>query len=92
MAKSEYNRQLIDYFKRNLQKGYTEESLKIALMRQRYSRTAVEQAAEQSHKELAEKAPVFKEKPEISYEVVDEKNQPVKMKKHFFKKIKDWFW
>ncbi|MFA5953805.1 MAG: hypothetical protein WC812_04385 [Candidatus Pacearchaeota archaeon] len=92
MRTEEQNRQLAEYFKRNLKKGYTEESLKFALMRQGYSRTAVEQAIEQAHKELSEKAPLFKEKPMINYEVVDEKNQPVKLKKSFFKKIKDWLW
>jgi len=90
MRRTDYKEQLVDYFKKNLRKGYTEESLKFALMRQGYSRTAIEQALEQAHKEISKKAPEFKEKPLIKYEIMDENNRPVRIKTSFFKKLKHW--
>jgi len=81
----EYKRKLINYFKKNLAKGYTLDSLKFALMSQGYSRAIVESAIEQANKELAEKAPVLKEKPKIKYEIIDEYNKPIKIKKSWWK-------
>ena len=78
---------LKDYLKKNLKKGYTIESLKWALIKQGYSRTAIEKAIEQIHKELAEKAPVLKEKPVISYQIIDEKDNPIIVKKSFWKRL-----
>ena len=78
---------LKDYLKKNLKKGYTIESLKWALIKQGYSRTAIEKAIEQIHKELAEKAPVLKEKPVISYLIIDENDNPIEIKKSFWKRI-----
>jgi SOS response regulatory protein OraA/RecX len=91
MRRPDYKGQLVDYFKRNLRKGYTSESLKFALVRQGYSRTSVEQAIEQANKELARKAPEFKEKPLIKYEIIDENNRPVQIKVSFWKKVKGFF-
>lgn len=82
-----YKRKLVNYFKRNLIKGYTSDSLKFALIDQGYSRTAVETALEQANKELARKAPVLKEKPTIKYEIIDEYDQPVKIKKSWWKRL-----
>ena len=65
MAEIGYRRKLVDYFKKNIAKGYTVDSLKYALVNQGYSRAVVEQAMKQANKELAEKAPVIKEKPKI---------------------------
>ena len=45
------------------------------------------EALEQANKELAEKAPLLKEKPKIKYEIIDEYNKPVTIKKSFFKRI-----
>jgi hypothetical protein len=88
MKSEEYKSKLIEYFKRNLKKGYTEESLKWALVNQGYSRTMIDSALERTHKELAEEAPIIKEKPEIKYEVLDENNEPVKVrKKSWWKRI-----
>lgn len=83
----EYKRRLINYFKKNLAKGYTLDSLKFALMSQGYSRAIVEAAITQANKELAEKAPVLKEKPIIKYEIIDEYNKPIIIKKPWWKKL-----
>jgi len=77
MRESEQLRRLTDYFKKNLRKGYTAESLKWALISQGYSRTAVEKAIVETTKELAKEAPVIKEKPMISHEILDENDRPV---------------
>lgn len=92
MRRLDHKRQLIEYFKKNLSKNYTEDSLKFALIKQGYSRAAIDEAIKQAHKELAEKAPVLKEKPVIKYELYDEKNQQVKVEPpNFFEKIKYFF-
>ncbi|MFW5846526.1 MAG: hypothetical protein ACOCUU_00050 [Nanoarchaeota archaeon] len=86
-----YRRRVIEYFKKNLKKGYTSESLKWALINQGYTKTLVETSLKKAQIELAEEAPILKEKPRIKYEIIDEKNKPIKIKKPFFKKIKDLF-
>ena len=83
----DYKRKLINYFKKNLLKAYTPDSLRFALISQGYSRTAVDTALEQANKELAQKAPVLKEKPKIKYEIIDEYNKPVKIKKSFWRRL-----
>ena len=83
----EYKRKLVNYFKKNLSKGYTLDSLKFALMSQGYSRAIVEAAIDQAHKELAEKAPVLKDKPKIKYEIIDEYDKPVRIKKSWWRRI-----
>jgi uncharacterized protein YdgA (DUF945 family) len=87
MRSEEYKNKLIEYFKKNLKKGYTEESLKWALVNQGYSRTMIDSALERTHKELAEEAPILKEKPVIKYEVLDEDNKPVEIKKPWWRRI-----
>ena len=91
MRRLDYKEQLIDYFKKNLRKGYPSDSLKFSLVNQGYSRTAVDQAFMEANKILAEKAPEFKEKPMIVYEVLDEHNNSVKLKSSFWRKLKSWF-
>lgn len=73
------NQQLADYIKKNISKGYTMESLKYSLMRQGYSRTSVEKAMELANKQLASSAPMMKEKPTISYEVIDNEEMKAKI-------------
>jgi hypothetical protein len=80
-------KKLVNYFKKNLLKGYTSDSLKWALVDQGYSRTLVEGAIEQANKELAQKAPILKEKPIIKHEIIDEHNNPVIVKKSWFDKL-----
>lgn len=82
-----YKRKLVNYFKKNLVKGYTQDSLKFALMSQGYSKTAVDTAYEEAVKELAAKAPVLKEKPKIRYEIIDEYNKPIIIKKSWWRRI-----
>jgi len=79
--------QIADYIKKNLAKGYTLESLKFSLMNQGYSRTSIEQAEELLHKELAEKAPIMKEKPQIIYKAIPEED--IK-KPGIFKRFFNW--
>jgi len=82
-----YRKKIIDYLKKNLKKGYTLESLRWALIGQGYSKTSVERAIEEFNKELARKAPILKEEPVIKYEIVDENDRPIKIKKSFWKRI-----
>jgi len=79
--------ELLNYFKKNLSKGYTLESLKIALVKQGYSSVSISRALKEINEELAKKAPVFKEKPKIKYEIIDENDNPIEMKKSIFKRI-----
>ena len=91
MRNDSYLRQLIDYIKKNLSKGYTLESLKWALVKQGYSRTEIQRAIEIANKELAEAAPKIKEKPVIKYELLDENDRTIytkQKKKPFWKR---WF-
>ncbi|MBI2045003.1 hypothetical protein HYT23_03020 [Candidatus Pacearchaeota archaeon] len=87
MRRNEYKQKLVDYMKKNLKKGYTEDSLKFALIKQGYSRVIVEEAIKDANLSLAAEAPVLKEKPSITYEVMDENNQPVEAKKPWWKRI-----
>lgn len=84
----ESNQSLIAYLKKNISKGYTIESLQWALISQGYSRIEVSRAIEQFNRELAQKAPILKEKPAITYEVFDHDNKPVEVaKKSWLKRI-----
>jgi len=87
MRETDYTRKVVDYFKKNLLKGYTIDTLRWALINQGYSRTLVERAIVQANKELAEKAPILKEKPVIKYEIIGEDDKPITLKKSFWKKI-----
>ena len=80
---------LAEYFKTNLTKGYTEESLKWALVSQGYSRTEVNSALEIAKKEIEKlKKPVVKEKPKITHEYYDADNKPISYnKKPWWKRI-----
>jgi len=79
--------QLIDYFKKNLKKGYTPDTLKWALINQKYSRVIVENALEEAQKELAKEAPAFREKPTIKYEILDQDNKPIAVKRPWWKRL-----
>lgn len=82
-----YRKKIIDYFKKNLKKGYTSESLKWALINQGYSRAMIENVIEQVNKDLAKTAPILKEKPRIKYEIIDEYDKPIQIKKPFWKRF-----
>lgn len=85
----DYKRNVINYFKKNLSKGYTPETLKIALANQGYSRSIIETAFETAQKEMVFKAPILKEKPVIRYEIIGENNEPIVLKKSKLKNIFD---
>lgn len=80
-------RQVVEYIKKNLAKGYTLESLKWALISQGYSRSLIAKAEIIANKELAEAAPKLETKPTIKYEIIDEHNRPITIKKPFWKKL-----
>ncbi|MBT7855916.1 MAG: hypothetical protein HN720_03225, partial [Nitrospinaceae bacterium] len=46
-----------------------------------------ENAIEEANKELAEKAPILKEKPLIKHEIIDEFDRPIQIKKSWWKRI-----
>lgn len=77
MKQRDRNKIIVDYFKKNLNKNYTQDSLKFALLKQGYSRTAIDAALEEANKELAATAPIIKEKPTMSYETISQEVQPV---------------
>jgi hypothetical protein len=81
------NKNIRDYIKRNLKKGYTMESLKWALVNQGYTRAAIDRAIDSVNKELAEKAPLLKEKPKITYQVMDKYDNPVIIKRSFWRRF-----
>jgi len=84
MEGSDYKRKMIDYLRKNLKKGYTEDSLKWALTNQGYSKISIEDALRRVHKELAQKAPILKDKPVIKYEVIDQTGKAIEVKKSFW--------
>lgn len=83
-------RQVVDYIKINISKGYTPDSLKWALINQGYSRIIVSKAIEIAHKEIAEKAPRLVEKPTIVHKLIDETGETfihASSKKPWWKKL-----
>lgn len=82
-------RNLVNYFKKNLKKGYTLGALKIALVNQGYLNVLVEKASKQAVNELSKEAPILKEKPVIKYEIIGEDDIPITIKKPWWKKILD---
>lgn len=86
MKTEEYKKNVMDYLKKNLDKGYDKDTLKWALIKQGYSRSIVEWALEEVHKELADKAPKIEEKPKITYEMLEE-NMPSEPKKSWWKRL-----
>jgi hypothetical protein len=65
MRDENYRKRLVEYFKKNLSKGYSADTLKWALIKQGNSRSAVELAMDEAQKEIAESAPKFE--PKIEY-------------------------
>jgi len=87
MHRADYIKKIVEYFVKNLKKGYTEDALKWALIKQGYSRASVLSAAEEAHKELSKTAPLLKTKPEIKYELLNEDNITISLKKPWWKRI-----
>ncbi len=86
--RKDYIAELAEYFKKNLKKGYTQDSLKWALINQGHSRIEVEKALHMVEEDLAAQAPILKTKPEIRVEIVEPKNAVLE-KKSFWKKLFD---
>ena len=87
MKETVHERRLAEYFKKNLRKKYTADSLKWALINQGYQRTSIEKALDLANLELAKEAPVLKEQPIITHEIIDEKGMPVEVKKSWWKRL-----
>ncbi|MBR9705503.1 hypothetical protein GOV14_00560 [Candidatus Pacearchaeota archaeon] len=68
----DYIQQLAEYIIKNLAKGYTLESLKVALSYQGYSKISIDNAIKKANSMLADKAPPMKEKPQITYRLIEE--------------------
>ena len=81
-----YVQQLAEYVKTNINKGYTMDSLRIALVRQGYSKVTIDNAINLANNQLASQAPAMKEKPQITHKyVLDEEIKP--KKKSFFERL-----
>jgi hypothetical protein len=85
--------QLAEHIEKNLNKGYTLDSLRFSLMNQGYSRISVDKAIEMANKQIAEKIPPIKEKPQIIYRTITPEGNkteiiqmPIK-KKNWLKRI-----
>jgi hypothetical protein len=96
MQQINYIKQLADYVLKNLSKGYTQDALRFSLINQGYSKISVDKAIEIANKQLASTIPAIKEKPQITYKVLDEENKPIEVseiepKKGFLKKFIDFF-
>ena len=87
LRNTDYIQQLATYVKKNLAKGYTLDSLRVALQEQGYSRTAIEKAINITNQQLASQAPKMIEKPVIKVET----EPPVEEKLIFWQKIKRLF-
>ncbi len=86
----DYLQQLADYIKKNIAKGYTQDSLKFSLMSQGYSRVSIDNAMKLANEQLALQAPLLKEKPQITYKLITpDSTYTYEKKKGFFKKIID---
>lgn len=89
--------QLVEHIKKNLNKGYSQDTLRYSLLSQGYSRITVDGALKRANEELSEKVPEVKEKPKIIYRLYDSENKPVKTfemykdDKSLWAKFLDWF-
>ncbi len=90
MVDVSYKKRLMDYFKKNLKKGYPIDTLRVALINQGYLRPTVDEAAREAIKDMAAEAPILKEKPQIEHEMIIE-DSPIVIKKSFWKKFISFF-
>ena len=82
--------QLVEHIKKNLTKGYNQDTLRFSLISQGYSKITVDNALERANKELSNRVPEVKEKPKIIYKIIGEDNKPIKVltpRKGFWKRI-----
>jgi len=86
----DYIQQIANYIQKNLAKGYTIDSLRFSLQSQGYTRLSIDNAIKLANEQLAEKAPIMNEKPQITYKVITPDSTYTYEKKHgFLKKIMD---
>jgi hypothetical protein len=83
-------KKLSDSIKKNLEKGYDEESLKWALIKQGYSRTIIEIAIKNAKEQINSnsEAKIISDKPFIKHEIYDEEDNLIKSFTH---KKKSWW-
>jgi hypothetical protein len=86
MGESQHLKKIVDYLRKNVNKGYTMDSLKWALINQGYAKSDVIRSVEMVTREMAQEAPKLSERPSIKYEVLGEDDQPVH-RKSFWKRI-----
>ena len=84
MRETEHLKGLTDYVKKNLEKGYADDSLKWALINQGHSRSSVEKAIEVARQELSRERASM-EKPVIKTEVITD--EPVAQQKSWWKRF-----
>lgn len=87
MRHYERKQKIVDYIKKNVRKGYPLDSLKWALINQGYLRIEVEAAVEDAKKQMAEEAPILKERPVIKHEIIDDENQTIPVKKSWWRRL-----
>ena len=87
LRNSDYIQQLADYIKKNSSKGYTTDSLRVALQGQGYNRVSIDRAVKLANEQMAKDAPKMVEKPFIKVET----EPHFEVKKSFWQKIKDIF-
>jgi len=77
--------ELTNYVRKNLNKGYTKESLRWALVNQGYSRLEVQKTFEKVEKESSQTSMPAKLRPEIEYKAIP----IIEEKKGFWQKFFD---
>jgi len=87
MRGQEHKNKIMDYIRKNINKGYDEETLKWALISQGYSRVIVEESLSEIQKELAKQNNSEEEKPVIKYELLDKHFKPIPKKVSWWKRI-----
>lgn len=83
LRNTDYIQQLANYIKKNISKGYTLDSLRVALQSQGYNRVSIEKAIKIANEQLAKEAPKMVEKPFIKVET----EPPIIEKKPWWKRL-----
>ena len=81
-------RNLVDQAKKNISKGYDQETLKWALIEQGHSKSEVKAILEMANAELEKEKPKSVEKkevPKIKHEIYGSDNKPIRLP--FFKRV-----
>jgi len=86
MPEKDHKKQLVDYIKSNLKKGYKKESLKWALVEQGHSKLEIQRAFEKAEEEISQERPVFRNIQEPKMEIIDPSISNEK-KKGFFSRL-----